>query len=78
MVPSQRYFCPIILESSLPEHQELNRRKFFIANNLSTVSSSADSGVHSTYTQSPRYPLDQDNTLYATYDETRYHQYSLV
>jgi hypothetical protein len=74
--PVVRYFCPIILESSLPEH---NRKNLL----LSTVSSSADSGVHSSYAQSPRSHLhnisiDQDNPLYETYDQTRDHQYSLV
>ncbi len=94
-VPSERYFCPIILESSLSNDQDplkRNPKKFLLTNNLSTVSSSADSGVHSSYNQSPRCPLhnisfdrtNQDNLLYATYDETKsqsykhHHQYSLV
>jgi hypothetical protein len=93
-VPSERYFCPIILESSLPNDQDPLKRspkKLLLTNNLSTVSSSADSGVHSSYNQSPRCPLhnisfdrtNQDNLLYTTYDETNFqsytpHQYSLV
>ncbi|CAF4143011.1 unnamed protein product [Rotaria sp. Silwood2] len=116
---SERYFRPIILESSLSNDQNSlkrnpvtnNSEKYLLPNILSTVSStenrlfsaftyvstskpitkkfsnndqslsSEDSGVHSSYTQSPRCPLhnflfdhsllaNQDNPLYATYDES--------
>jgi len=93
-VPSERYFCPIILESSSTNDQDpltRNPKKLLLTNNLSTVSSSADSGVHSSYTQSPRCPVrnvsfdrtNPNNSLYVTYDETnlqphKHRQYSLV
>ncbi|CAF3590109.1 unnamed protein product [Rotaria sordida] len=118
---SERYFRPIILESSLSNDQNSlkrnpvrkNSEKYLLSNILSTVSSSenklcsdftyistskpirkkisnhdqslssADSGVHSSYTQSPRCPLhnfsfdhssltNQNNSLYATYDTTSF------
>lgn len=115
---SDRYFRPIIVESSVPSDQnplkpsprKENSDNNSFSNVLSTVSSpgnkhfspfvyvstarpigkkishnnhslsSADSGVHSSFNQSPRCPLhnstydhsllpNQDNPLYATYDE---------
>jgi len=59
---SERYFCPIVLESN-----KSTRPCLFT--NLSTISSPDDSGVHSTY---------QDNQFYETYDQTIRPQYSLV
>jgi hypothetical protein len=125
--PSERYFRPIILESSISDNQDPLKRnpliqireKPLLSNIVSSSqaelfsaftyisspkiatnkfshndqsSSSADSGVHSTYTQSPRCPLhhipfdrslltNQNNPLYETYDEIifpRPEQYSLV
>ncbi|CAF3435968.1 unnamed protein product [Rotaria socialis] len=121
---SERYFRPIILESSLFNDQNSSNpcprpiEKHSLTNILSAVSSSesklfsafvyvstskpitkkmsnndhslssADSGVHSSYTQSPRCQLHhfsydhsllskQDNPLYATYDETFSEQINL-
>jgi hypothetical protein len=125
--PSERYFRPIILESSISNNQDLLKRnpliqvheKPLLSNVISSSSNelfsaftyisspkvptkkpthndqsstSADSGVHSTYTQSPRCPLhnisfdrslitNQTNPLYEAYDEIVFpkpEQYSLV